>query len=105
MWQVVRKQIRSNTSVEFYDPTTSVTLDKNILKYFFQHYIMTGKHIDVTKAVSEDGLTQTITVLWESQAAETEFTNDSMTSILLEDGQNYRSANGISLEMVSSENI
>jgi hypothetical protein len=105
MWQVVRKQVRPSTSVEFYDPTTSTTLDKNILKYFFQNYILTGKHIDVTKVVSEDGLTQIITVLWESQEAENEFTNDSMTTVLLEDGQNYRTANGISLEMVSSGNL
>jgi hypothetical protein len=105
MWQVVRKQVRPSTSVEFYDPTTSSTLDKNILRYFFQHYIMPGKHIDVTKTVSDDGLTQTITVLWESEAAEIEFTNDSMTTALLEDGQNYRTANSISLEMISSNSI
>lgn len=105
MWQVVRKQVRPNTSVEFYDPTTSSTLDRNVLRYFFQNYIVTGKHIDVTKTVSEDGLTQTITVLWESQEAETEFTNDPMTSVLLEDGQSYRTANSISLEMISSGNL
>jgi hypothetical protein len=105
MWQVVRKQVRPNTTVEFYDPSTSSTLDRSILQYFFQNYILTGKHIDVTKTVSEDGLTQTITVLWESQEAEIEFTNEPMQAMLLEDGQNYRSANGISLEIVSSGNI
>jgi hypothetical protein len=105
MWQIVRKQVRPNTNVEFYDPTTSSTLDRNILRYFFQNYIVTGKHIDVTKTLSEDGLTQTITVLWESQEAETEFTNDPMTAIMFDDGQNYRTANNISLEIVSSGNL
>lgn len=105
MWQVVRKQVRPSTSVEFYDPTTSVTLDKNILKYFFQQYIMPGKHIDVTKTVSEDGLTQTITVLWESETAEAEFANDPQTVALYDDGQNYRTTNGISLEMISASSV
>ena len=105
MWQIVRKQVRPNTSVDFYDPTTSTTLDKNILRYFFQNYILTGKHIDVAKAVSEDGLTQTITVLWESQEAEAEFANDPQTVALYDDGQNYRTANGISLEMISASSV
>jgi hypothetical protein len=105
MWQVVRQQSRPNTSVEFYDPANSTTLDRNVLKYVFQNYIVTGKHIDVTKTVSEDGLTQTITVLWESQEAETEFTNDPNTAPIFEDGQNYRTANNITLEVVSSGNL
>ena len=105
MWQVVRKQVRPNTTVEFYDPSTSSTLDRSILQYFFQNYILTGKHIDVTKTVSEDGLTQTITVLWESQEAETEFTNDPNTAPIFEDGQNYRTVNNITLEAVSSGNL
>ena len=105
MFQTVRQQIRPNTSVEFYSPDQSPNITREILRYQFINYIKNGKQIDVTKSISEDGLTQTITVLWDSQASQEEYTNDLTIKAIFEDGEAYRVANGIELIRVSSGEI
>ena len=105
MFQTIRKQIRPNTSVEFYSPEKSPNITKSILKHQFQNYILTGKQIDVVKEISEDGLTQTITILWESKQAQQEFVNDPVMQTMINDSESYRLANNITLEIVSGTEI
>jgi hypothetical protein len=105
MYQTVRKQIRPNTSVEFYSPDQSPNITRDILRYQFNTYIQTGKQLDVVKNISEDGLTQTITILWDSQASQEAYINDPTIKTIFEDGETYRTANGIDMQVISTGEV
>jgi len=105
MYQTVRKQIRPNTSVEFYSPDQSPNITRDILRYQFKTYIQTGKQLDVVKNISEDGLTQTITILWDSQASQEAYINDPTIRTIFEDGETYRVANGINMQVISTGEV
>ena len=105
MYQTIRQQIRPNTTVEFYSPENSVNIRQDMKYHLFTTYIQTGKQVDVTKTLSEDGLTQTITFLWDSVESKTEFTNDPVTVLINADSDAYRIENGIILQFVSEGEI
>lgn len=76
MFQVIVKEIRPNTSVNFFQGVQDPLMDQSIKDYYFQNYIENGKFIAAEKNLSEDGLTLTKTMIWESSQARQDFIND-----------------------------
>jgi len=68
MFKVIRKQTRPNTSVEFWQGANDPAMTDEFRNYFYETYVLTGKFISATPAVSADGLELTNTLIWNSQA-------------------------------------
>ena len=60
MFRVVRKQVRPNTTVNFY------SMPQETLAWVNQNYIQTGKMQSPVFSVSDNGLELTITTDWAS---------------------------------------
>lgn len=105
MFKTIRQQIRPNTSVEFYSPDQSPNLAEAMFKHQYKTYIQTKKQLKVTKDLSEDGLTQTVTIFWESREAAKEYANDPIIQDMIKDSENYRNAHGIELKIISREEV
>ena len=101
MYKTIRQQIRPNTDVEFYSPENSSNITQDMKRYLFFTYVSTGKQLDVEKTISEDGLTQTITILWDSEESNNEYMIDPITEIIKADSDAYRKEKGIRLEIIS----
>jgi hypothetical protein len=93
MFKVIKKQVRPNTSVEFYTPT-----DNEFKTWLAQNYFQTGKMLPPEVTVSEDGLEQSATVFFESEEAAREWKYDPVVVEKLHTPfQEYCEANGIQL--------
>jgi len=76
MFKVIRKQIRPNSSVEFWQGQNSTTMTDEFRNYFYESYVLTGKFISATSVLSEDGLELTTTAIWNSESDCDESRND-----------------------------
>jgi hypothetical protein len=76
MIQLTVKEIRPNTSVNFFEGIQDPSVDQSIRDYFFENYIETGKLIATEKNLSEDGLTLTKIMIWNSDQDRQDFIKD-----------------------------
>lgn len=105
MFQIIKKQVRSSLSVDFYLPSTSTTLSEADKKRFYEKYVLTGKQINVAVEISEDGLTQTLTANWVSEEAANEFVNDPEMASFINDWTVYQNAHAVTGTLVSKASI
>ena len=105
MFQVIKKQSRPSLSVDFYLPSTSATMSLTDKRRFYEKYVLTGKHINVAVEVSPDGLTQTLTAIWDSEESANEFLNDPEMVTFINDQNAYQNTAGVSITLVSKQNI
>lgn len=66
MYQVIREQIRPDVDVGFFSITTC---GQEVVDYWNNEIVGTGKQISNTHTLSEDGLTLTSVILFESKEA------------------------------------
>ena len=75
MWQVIRKQTRPNTSVQFFGMQTAPVTDE-LKTYYQQNYVLTDKLIYMHNEISEDSLELFMTMIWDSRESIDEFLAD-----------------------------
>lgn len=93
MFKVIKKQVRPSTSVDFYTPT-----DAELGAYLSANYFQTGKMLPPEITLSEDGLEQSTTVLFQSEDVAREWKYDPVVVEKLQTPlQAYCDANGIQL--------
>ena len=105
MFKVIRKQTRPNTSVEFWQGANDPAMTDEFRNYFYETYVLTGKFISASPAVSENGLELTNTLIWNSQADFDECKNDPVCQEGLFAKAAQSAANGVITVEVTSEVI
>jgi len=103
MFKLIRKQTRPNTNVEFWQGANDPAMTDEFRNYFYETYVLTGKFISATPAVSADGLELTNTLIWNSQADFDECKNDPVCVEGLYAKASLSAANGVITIDVSSE--
>lgn len=103
MYKVIQKQIRESIDIPFHSAETSQTISTECKQYFFSNYILTGKNIDHTSSISEDGLSCEVITLWESEEAFNQFKNDPNVAEIIADRQQYCVANNITKSVSASQ--
>jgi len=104
MYLVTNKQTRPNTDVEFF----SMHIDSyptNLKSYFHETYKKPGKLVFVEKTVSDNGLEQTTTTMWESKQVYDEFISDTNLSEHWVLQSQYMRDNSISRSRIDREEI
>lgn len=92
MFRVVRKQVRPNTTVNFY------SMPQETLAWVNQNYIQTGKMQSPVFSVSDSGLELTITTDWVSSQENQAFRENAyVVDNVLNAMRAYCDANGITL--------
>jgi len=99
MLKIIKKQIRPNTSVDFF------VAGESVKDWIASNYIMTGKILDIpSTAISEDGLEMTKTFYWASADDAQLFKDDPyLIEYLHTPRESYLAANGIILLSVSQD--
>lgn len=104
MFKVIRKQIRPNTSVEFWQGGRDPAMTDEFRNYFYENYVLTGKFISVTPELSSDGLELTNTAIWNSESDTNEWLADArVQEEQINKAAAYCDANGITVVVVSRE--
>lgn len=101
MYQVIRKQIRPNTDVNFFLSEDRVLASTK--QYMYANYVQTGKQLTMSKDISEDGLTLTVKQDWLSNEAYLECKNDPVSVSMKTDFDAYIQANNIIFEVIETE--
>jgi hypothetical protein len=101
MWQVVRKQIRPDTSIDFFLSEQHTSPETK--QYLYSTYVTTGKQLMMVKEMSDDGLTLTVTQIWQSNEDHIECKNDPVSIIIKEEFDAYIQSNGIVFEIIETE--
>ena len=88
-------QTRPSTNVEFWTKDNPLVTNE-YLSYMRDTYVITGKLLDVVTDISEDNLTMTTAVIWQSESDADDWKNDlvvqeSFINIM----ESYHNANGI----------
>lgn len=105
MYIVTKKQVRPNQTVDFFN-ISSPLISLEAKEYYKNNYKLTGKLVYVDVGLSDDGLTQTASMMWESKQVYDEFMADPIIGAQIRDiSDEYRIANGITTELVSTEEI
>ncbi len=106
MFRSIRKQVRPNTSVEFFDPPTAPSTTPAFKEFMWSNYMSTGKLISIDNTLSEDGLSMVNTTIWDSEASAIQFKDDAyVIENLFNPQDTYCTANGIVQEFVGKEEI
>ena len=103
MFKVIRKQTRPNTSVPFWQGANDPSMTDEFRNYFYEKYVLTGKFISASPAVSDNGLELTNTLIWNSQADFEECKNDAVCQAGLFDKAKASAAAGVITVDVSTE--
>jgi hypothetical protein len=101
MYQVIKKQIRTNTDVNFFSSEDQVV--SSTRQYLYTNYVATGKQVSMTKQVSDDGLTLTVKQLWRSMEDYLECKNDPISVAMKADFDAHIQSTGIVFEVEESE--
>jgi hypothetical protein len=105
MYKIIRTFSRPTTNVEFWGPENPLVSD-DFRTYRKETYVDTGKLVSRTHVLSADGLSGTITAMWESPEDLQIFLNDQRVINELETpGEQYMTENGIHLVDRSSQII
>jgi hypothetical protein len=106
MFIVTKQQIRPNTSVEFFAIRSFPQLQEVFKQYMYATYMSTGKLIDSTETISEDGLTKTVVTTWLNEEAANEWNNDLFcTENFTNHYKQYCETNGITALTESKQNV
>jgi hypothetical protein len=104
MFKVIKKQTRPNTSVPFWQGQNDPSMTDDFRNYFYENYVLTGKFISATPAVSNDGLELTTTAIWNSEADFNESQADAVFQEGLRDkARAHMEATGVVTTEVSRE--
>jgi hypothetical protein len=88
-------QTRPSTNVDFWTKENPLVAE-DYLSHFRDTYVLTGNLLDVTNSVSEDGLTMTTQLIWQSDAVAESWKNDPVVQQgFLSKMESYHTANGI----------
>jgi len=101
MYQVIKKQIRPNTNVNFFVSEDQIATSSR--EYLYTNYVSTGKQISMTKEMSSDGLTMTVRQLWRSSEDYLECKNDPISTTMKASFDAHIQANGIIFQVEESE--
>ena len=66
MWQIIRKQIRPNVDVPFFSMQTDL-VSNEFKQHWRDTYVQTDKLIYIHAEPSEDNLSLSITMIWDSR--------------------------------------
>ena len=69
MWQIIRKQTRPDTTVNFFAMANNTLVSAELKKHWADTYAITDKIIYVGTEMSEDQLELTMTMIWDSRAS------------------------------------
>lgn len=98
MFKITRKQKRNDQSIAFFDPKNSMS--EEVRNHIQQNYILTGKLLLSEDELSQDGLTLTTVIFWDSESSAREFGNDPVVSEnLFKSGKSFTSDNNIELSI------
>lgn len=106
MFEVVKKNTRPNTNVEFFNIKHIPGISAEAAKYFPEKYIKTGKCISITKTLSDDNLIEFTVEKWDSRDSYLEymcdsFFDDHIKQFAIEHAIKY----GIKFEMISAKEL
>jgi hypothetical protein len=105
MWQIIRKQTRPNTSVQFFGMQTAPVTDE-FKTYWEQNYVLTNKLIYIHNELSEDSLELFMTIIWDSRASVDEFEADTyITENLISIKRAWMTERGITEILVSNAEV
>lgn len=104
MFKIIKKQIRPNINVPFWQGQNDPDMTDEFKNYFYENYILAGKFISSTPSVSADGLELTTAVIWDSEA---DF-NACMADPVAQEGligraQSHFATHGITIVEISKE--
>jgi hypothetical protein len=99
MYQVTKKFIRPDQSVEF--PNLQTKIDPAHREHFINNYVLTGKHVFRQSEYDDTELQLTTTIIWESAQAWQEFSDDPVMQELLANNSALLQSLGITEEIVS----
>ena len=103
MFIVTKKQIRPNTSVEFFSAALSPEFEAEFKRHMFITYMSTGKFIDSVESISADSLTKTVVTTWLSEADLNTWKADPICADFVERYNQYCIANGIAVVNESAQ--
>jgi hypothetical protein len=105
MWQIVRKQTRPNTSVQFFSMQTAPVQDE-FKVHWKETYVLTDKLIYIHNEISEDQLESNTTMIWDSRESIDQMLADPMVQEgLLAIKKTYLEENGIVEILVSNTEV
>jgi hypothetical protein len=106
MWQIIRKQVRPNTDVNFFSQATNPNVSDSFKEYWVQTYSITDKSIYIGAEVSDDRLELTITMIWDSRESVDQMLNDPRCiTELLEVKKAYLLENNIEEILIESSEV
>jgi hypothetical protein len=102
MFRITKKTIRPSIDIQFF--TEAHPTSNTYKEYMYKHYIQTGKIIKVHQEISEDGLTATQIMDWNSREDFLDFlTVNVCEEELIAPGQLYDINNNIATEIHGEE--
>jgi hypothetical protein len=104
MYSVVRKHVRPNTTIPFFNARSPEGSSEEFKTYFRTTYVDTGKNLIISSDVSSDGLELTATSIWDSEESFNQFMSDPMCIPVITSAQEYLVNNGIT-EVVETSTI
>lgn len=105
MWQIVRKQTRPDTSVQFFSMQTA-PVEEEFKIHWKTTYVMTDKLIYIHNEISEDQLESHTTMIWDSRESIDEMLADPIVQTgLLAIKQAYLAENGIVEILVTNTEV
>lgn len=106
MYIVTIKFTRPTTDIEFYTLKQSTEIPPELKKYFASTYVFSGKLITTDWTYSDDNLSATVMTIWNTKADFEEYVNDArMVSEYFPNRTAYHTENGITMEMISEEEL
>ena len=106
MYVLTKKQIRPDTSANFFDIRNAALVSKEYRDYWRTNYVSTGKCLFVQLTMSEDELELTSIMMWESKADYDAFIADQYClDEFLNKYNAYNEAHNITTETISEEEI
>lgn len=99
MYKIVRRQVRPHKQVAFYGFNRSPNLTAEIMELRESRYVNTGKIVSVQRDMSEDQLTLTTTVIFESKEAMIEYQSDPDLEPMRQDQMEYLATKGIMIDI------
>lgn len=106
MFVQIKTHTRTSTDTNFFDFQNSDLITEEYRDYWRTNYIITGKCLFVQNELSEDRLVLTSTMMWNTRQDYDNFITDQyIVSGWLNKFVDYNSANNITFEVVSEEEI
>jgi hypothetical protein len=106
MFQVIRKQTRPSTNVNFFAQANNPHITDSFKEYWVQTYSLTDKCVYIDAQVSDDRLELTVTMIWDSRESIQQMLDDPRCiAELLEVKAAYLQENNIQEILVESTEV